>query len=108
MNHFDYGTHRWQIVYGCYAGVEKTAVDRLYGLIQGFVPYILTAFPASDADTTGTIHQVILGTIDSNPLLCQLADFWVLPAPGKGRGLLHPNRPPSRLPGPADHRPAGC
>lgn len=102
MNHYDYGTHRWQIVYGCYAGVEKTAVDRLYGLIQGFVPYILTAFPAQEADTTGSIHQVILGTMDSNPLLRQLADLGFFHPQEKAEGYCiqtgrHPNSPDQQI-----------
>lgn len=73
MNHYDYGTHRWQIVYGSYEGIEKTAIDRLYGLVQSFVPYILTALPAAQAEEGH--HQIIIGTMASNPMLRQLAEL---------------------------------
>lgn len=73
MNHFHYGDHRWQIIYGRYDGIEKTATDRLYGFVQHFVPYILTAQPAVKADDFH--HQIVLGTMESNPLLRELADL---------------------------------
>lgn len=71
MNHYDYGPHRWQIVYSSYIGIEKTAIDQLYGLVQSFVPYILTAVTPAEAESS--YHQIIIGTMESNPLLQELA-----------------------------------
>lgn len=46
MSHQDYSSHRWQICYGNYQGIEKTAVEYLCSLAQAYVPYVLTAVPA--------------------------------------------------------------
>lgn len=42
MDYTNYGENRWELCCGEYSGVEKEAINRLYGLVQSYVPYILT------------------------------------------------------------------
>ncbi|MCL2463286.1 MAG: hypothetical protein FWF44_11515 [Defluviitaleaceae bacterium] len=81
----DYVTHegpRWTIVYGAYEGVEKHALDVLYGIVAPHVPYILTVTaPDADIGALRDFNIIFLGTVGSNPYLRDLA----------GKGIFAPN-----------------
>ncbi|MDY3286353.1 MAG: hypothetical protein SOX31_07265 [Eubacteriales bacterium] len=76
MNTVEFGKNRWTVRYGYRDGAEKTAVDRVCGLIQPYVPYILTASPADCAETLPeeVTNRVVIGTMRDNAELRQLAE----------------------------------
>ena len=70
----DYVTHeipRWKIVYGQYQGVEKTAVNELYRLVQRWTPYVVTVEAAERFSPEALEgHVLYIGTLEGN---CHLA-----------------------------------
>ena len=76
MDYTNYGENRWELCCGEYSGVEKEAIDRLYGLVQSYVPYILTLRMMSGKILLDSHNKnrVVVGTLQSNPLLKELAD----------------------------------
>ena len=76
MDYTNYGENRWELCCGEYSGVEKEAINRLYGLVQSYVPYILTLRMMSGKILldSNNKNRVVVGTLQSNPLLKELAD----------------------------------
>ena len=74
----DYVTHeipRWRIVYGQYQGVEKTAVNELYRLVQRWTPYVVTVEAAERfSPEAWEGHVLYIGTLEDNCHLAGLAD----------------------------------
>lgn len=73
MDSRNYGNERWHISFGSYSGPERTAVDMVYGLVQGFVPYVLTAAPVGEALPETVRNRILVGTLKDNPELERLA-----------------------------------
>jgi hypothetical protein len=79
MMWISHGGSRYRIVYGDYSGCEKEAVDALYGEVQQYVPYVLTAQKADDVDETSVFGHtddnfIIVGTKQSNRFLQKLVE----------------------------------
>lgn len=77
MDNKYYGDTRWKIFIGNYDGVEKTAVDRLYGFVQNYLPYILTVHQADEnwlEELKNGQKLLVIGTLENQPVLQQLAD----------------------------------
>lgn len=63
---------RWSVVYGCYEGVERFALQELYKAIQNFQPYVIEVLPASNKIPRQEDHLILIGTPDNNPLIGEL------------------------------------
>lgn len=74
MDYRNYGNERWHISFGAYSGPEKTAVDMLYGLLQGYVPYVLTAAPVGGELPETVKNRILIGTLEDNSELQLLAE----------------------------------
>lgn len=70
---------RWQLLYGAFTGVERTAVIEVQKIVQYYLPYTLTVEPA--AKESPIEHAVLIGTATSNPLLARLIERGQLAAP---------------------------
>ncbi len=77
---------RWSILYGAYTGVEQTAVNDLHKLVQFFLPYVLTAQPASSTDSISPDNLILAGTPHTNPLVAEALHQCGLPAPAQPEG----------------------
>ena len=78
---------RCRIVYGCYEGVQKTAVEMLYGMIAPYVPYVLTATPADETNLADTGDLLILiGTCGNNAHIRSLRDAGCFEAEDRREG----------------------
>jgi hypothetical protein len=75
MDYTSYGDKRWEIHYGNYSGIERVAVDHLYGLVQSYVPYVLTVVSSQNVfeKHVPNNNRIIIGTLGSNQQLVQLA-----------------------------------
>jgi hypothetical protein len=64
---------RWTIVYGNYTGIEGYAVRELNKLVQGYVPYVVRAVPASSfrLDEEKENNLIFIGICSSNSYLNQ-------------------------------------
>lgn len=79
--------NRWKLVYGEYAGVEKTAVNRLVRTCQRFLPYVLETIPASAKLNRTEGYLIIAGTPQSNPLVAELQQREIIRLPEKAAGF---------------------
>lgn len=70
MDHCSYGSDRWQLVCGEFAGPEARAAELLYAGVSREVPYVLVAQRAADADPSAA-SLLLVGTRESNPLLAR-------------------------------------
>jgi hypothetical protein len=75
MNYTGYGNNRFRIVYGNYEGVQRQAVNRIYGLVQKYVPYILTVTPANEEiNLNGEENLIFIGTLCNNSYLRKFSE----------------------------------
>lgn len=81
MNYTEYGNNRYRIIYGIYEGVQQRAIDRLYGLIQQYVPYVLTISPSDEqVDMHGKDNFILIGTMEDNCYIRMLSnEGWFKP-----------------------------
>lgn len=88
MDKMSYGDNRWHVVYGIYEGVEKTAVDIIYGAVSSHTKYILTAsgFEKTGPDRLSEVNPVLIGTAKSNPLIASLIEKGDMKTAGKPGG----------------------
>lgn len=77
-----YGSDRWKIVCGNFAGTERRAVEMLYESVSGEVPYVLVAESAAQANELTGISLILTGTRASNPLIAQCVREDEIPAGG--------------------------
>lgn len=75
MDYQNYGNQRWHISFGKYSGPEKVAIDMVYGLVQGYVPYVLTASKAGGKLPETVKNRILMGTLEDNEELRQLAEM---------------------------------
>ena len=89
MDFVNYGANRWKIVFGCYNGVEKQAVNYLYKNTAQFFAYVLTVAEAKESDVFSD-NVMLIGTPASNPHVKKLCDegALVLPAHEEGYRLV--------------------
>ena len=74
MNYQDHGNSRVEVCIGTPSAVEQTAMQRLYALVQEFVPYVPTVRKWDAEKSEKIAHSLILGTLEGNPLLQRLAE----------------------------------
>lgn len=82
-----YGDDRWVIVYGSYDGVEKYAVNELYKIINGNVPYILTLKNAQETGDLSLYNVVFIGTTENNRYLREYAQQGLFTPNEKAQGF---------------------
>lgn len=68
-----YKGSRWALAYGAYSGISATAVKRLYGMIQHYLPYVIRCEDASQDLDLENDHWVLVGTPTDNRLIGELA-----------------------------------
>ena len=85
MNYKEYGDNRWEIVYGSYEGAQRRAVNRLYGMVQQFVPYVLTVSKAAEA-LPECKNLILIGTLNNHPVLRRLNENKFYTAEGRSEG----------------------
>ncbi len=82
-----YGNNRYRIVYGCYEGIQQQAADCLYGLVQQYVPYVLTMTDAHlPLDLSGEDNLILIGTLQNNPYLARLSAMKLFEAESRQEG----------------------
>jgi len=87
MDHKNYGDNRWEFIFGEYKGLEKLAVDYLYGVVSAYTPYILTVSSCEKAqDQLTNTNPVFIGTVKSNPYIKMLSDKGIIRLGGKAEG----------------------
>jgi len=67
-----YPGKRWQMLYGDFSRVERTAVVELQKILQYYLPYTLVVEKA--AAGLGREHVALIGTSRSNPLIARLVN----------------------------------
>lgn len=67
-----YAGPRWSIAYGSYEGVERFALQELYGMVQHFHPYVVQIAPVRDGLSEKLDHLVVVGTPDNNQMIAEL------------------------------------
>ncbi len=80
------GEQRWTVLYGAYAGVERTAVQALYRALSFHVPYVLPLMAGAEADPARLEHVLLLGTAATNPHIARLIETGAIPAPPGAQG----------------------
>jgi hypothetical protein len=78
---YRYTGPRWAIHYGSYAGIEKTAINELQRQLQSYLPYVIPTYEAAAGVYGREDNLAIIGTIESNPLLAELAQQGLLNIP---------------------------
>jgi len=74
MDYINHTENRYRIVYGSYEGIQKQAVNRLYGIVAGYVPYVLVASQAGDVNIEKSDDNIILvGTLENNEHISRLS-----------------------------------
>jgi len=63
---------RWTILYGSYAGIERSAVNQVQKLVQKYLPYVIKVLPASETSSIPADHLILIGTPDNNPQINEL------------------------------------
>jgi len=87
MDYTDYGSDRYRIVYGKYDGIQKQAVNRLYGLIDGYVPYVLVVSQADNIEMENLDENIVLiGTSDDNKHIDKLCREGFIDAESRKEG----------------------
>ena len=71
---------RWQIVYGSFDGLERTAVIELQRAVQSYFPYVVEVVSAADAIKLDG-HLLLVGKTDTHPMLAELVRKEALAAP---------------------------
>ncbi len=77
---------RWELVFGSFDGVERSAVVALQQILQYYVPYTLVVRPAGGVRTAELEHAAVIGTPSSNTLLAGLIAAGHLVAPDGEEG----------------------
>ncbi|MBN2853233.1 MAG: hypothetical protein JXQ23_10915, partial [Clostridia bacterium] len=80
MDKVNFGSHRWEIIYGSYSGSEKVAVDIIHDAIQKFVPYILVVTDSHEVseESLSTVNPIFIGTPDSNPFIKDMVQLEII------------------------------
>ncbi|CAN5392402.1 hypothetical protein BH09VER1_BH09VER1_08120 [soil metagenome] len=77
---------RWNLLFGAFQGIERTAVVELQKILQYYLPYTLVAEAASGADPATLEHVALLGTPSSNKWIAALVESGQLSAPSGDEG----------------------
>jgi hypothetical protein len=87
MDYKTYGENRWTVVCGSCEGLEELAVNRIYGTINQYVPYVITLTGAQAcAEELADVNPVLIGTVESNPHIARLVREGVVRLSGKREG----------------------
>jgi hypothetical protein len=81
-----YAGPRWSLLFGSFAGIERTAVVELQKILQYYVPYTLVVRPADAAVVETGGHVALIGTASSNPVIGELIRRGALDAPNGEEG----------------------
>lgn len=90
-----YDGKRWRLVFGCYEGIEKFALNELQRAVQNYLPYTLAVSSAGSAPPADDEHRILLGTMKNHPRIRELCAKNIIPEGPEGYGVVC-------LPGPGD------
>lgn len=76
-----YAGSRWELLFGSFAGVERTAVIELQKILQYYLPYTLVVRSADGASIEAGEHVALVGTASSHPIIADLIRRGALDAP---------------------------
>ena len=77
---------KWVVLYGSYAGVERTALHEVQRGVQRFVPYVVEVRQVGDEPPVADEHTVLMGTPDNNRWIGQLVDRGAIRPPSDPQG----------------------
>jgi hypothetical protein len=77
---------RWTLLFGRFAGIEKTAIIDLQKILQYYAPYVLPVRQAEEVKLDSCEHLAVVGTEKSNPLIAEWIRNGVVPRPAGEQG----------------------
>lgn len=77
---------KWALIYGSYAGVERTALHEVQRGVQRFLPYVVEVRQVGDGTPVADEHVVLVGTPDNNSWIGQLVDNRAIQPPSGLQG----------------------
>ncbi len=85
-NKIRYEGKRLSILYGCYKGIEKFAINELQRTLQTYVPYVLPVLPANTVSFSDNEDNILVGTPENNPLIGRLCSDGAITIPDDNEG----------------------
>lgn len=88
MDKFNYGQNRWKVILGKYSGIERTAIDILYGIVSEHTGYILT-LENSDSQNDSDLENfnpIFIGTKKSNHFIKQFIQNGIIKMNNEAEG----------------------